>query len=1354
MPAGKDRKDSAFTQPMGVVELITERLIRGWVLCDPAVEKTLVIKIGDVLHQITVHRTERGDVARAYGEHHRFSGFEGVLPSALGPLLMKELANGSPVIFQFGEARLTVLETATAQSRAQGHIDRVDPFCLHGWAVSNGRRPQLLALRIGEHELPLRPIWLARQDVVEALGLEPGACVGFMAELPGCIWMARDGGAVEQPLTLKVLADGEPIGSSIELSSKDVVRWIEAVCQSGESQQWMLCALEHLHHVQVDDRLGVSSVEKILRFAGRFGLQDYVNFKKTPVLPEAADWATHCLWEALRELNSKLDDGYTSQDFWEVFVATKSDFTFGVLWQRFCDSLVPTLCRLNLYERLLEFDDVDFDRWRAWESASDAWFLTIAVPAWLAAKRVDKAADILWRLTQHLDRNWLNTECLAYASREVMRRFLAGQIDHGLADKFIYAYLGVLDAFKGDWHSRLYDHQLVTGALTLLDGFDRYADFLRNDLVRGLLRHYGLQPYFWEEANRRGLSPEFALWDEARRAWRTIYCFLKTQEDTPDWTELIAALRCFDRLGNPEARRFAREIMGPQLEALNANSYHPARVLLDFLVEEPSEAVRYAAFPLVAASAFHERYPACGTELMATLRGLTQRAKDHRYGIHRAWGARVADLACLLRRDVERGRQVAAAMAHTLAVETRHGDLRAADLLSWLLAHPALSGTMGTEWHKAIFDALLSQKNDTPVAAPLQAALARLLPMLLTPVAERVRAMAAGTFGNFLLLPPREKRSTALRAEAGAWPGDTLVVIYSCRKYLDSRINAIRATWGKDLVAWAVPYLILVGEGDGRIEGDVLALDVSDNYESLPQKTLKLIEWVYGHTDFQYLYKIDDDCYLDVRRLFGNLSYRGHHYYGRIIRRGEGSMDRAWHQSKSQSEYARLVLDKSPEPSVYADGGGGYALSRFAMKAAQDVVVTDAGQRLVAVSFMEDKLVGDLLALAGIVPSDEEYESYQRRRTSGAAVPVGMWENLFFPGEYTPTVMCHLDAERDQAAVHARRESKELWPKKVWPTCGKTLVDRSHHPNQLELISSAKRLRDVLAEPPHVMVPVRNEKVMLPHFLAHYRRLGAGGFLIADNCSEDGTREYLLEQPDVALFSVDTEYRHSHYGVAWQQALLGNFCIGRWVVLADADEFLVYPDCENRALADFLAEIEREGADAVRIGMVDMYPFGSLDEANIARLTPFEAAPWFDRHPLKPWRLGSGYYSNSVSYVSALRHRLDPQAEPNAFTSVKTALVRYQSWMHFSRGLHDAAGVTLSARWAWFAHFKYHAGFAERVRTEIRRGQHFSDAKEYRRYQAMLAKGNDRFYAQGMSVRFENSTSFDNLPNNGIGKTE
>jgi hypothetical protein len=53
-------------------------------------------------------------------------------------------------------------------------------------------------------------------------------------------------------------------------------------------------------------------------------------------------------------------------------------------------------------------------------------------------------------------------------------------------------------------------------------------------------------------------------------------------------------------------------------------------------------------------------------------------------------------------------------------------------------------------------------------------------------------------------------------------------------------------------------------------------------------------------------------------------------------------------------------------------------------------------------------------------------------------------------------------------------------------------------------------------------------------------------------------------------------------------------------------------------------------------------------------------------------------------------------------------------------------------------HVKYHAGFNARVETEVRRGEHFNGAVEYKAYARMLEENGGTFFVEGRSrpVRF------------------
>jgi Glycosyl transferase family 2 len=47
---------------------------------------------------------------------------------------------------------------------------------------------------------------------------------------------------------------------------------------------------------------------------------------------------------------------------------------------------------------------------------------------------------------------------------------------------------------------------------------------------------------------------------------------------------------------------------------------------------------------------------------------------------------------------------------------------------------------------------------------------------------------------------------------------------------------------------------------------------------------------------------------------------------------------------------------------------------------------------------------------------------------------------------------------------------------------------------------------------------VRNELLRLPQTLDHYRTIGVSRFFVTDNGSTEGTKEFLLTQPDCHVF--------------------------------------------------------------------------------------------------------------------------------------------------------------------------------------------------------------------------------------------
>jgi len=1354
---------------IGYVEHFEPTVIEGWAIHAYNNPIQLILRVVERLYTLDVAWIERKDVAQQHGEQFTVSGYRIMLPWEVTVAVKDALRNGQPVeVLADGVALHNVARMPTPEGLLQTEplllgtrsaeldaaIEAWGHFTLYGWAVVGGLAPTAYTLHANGAVQGCFALTRKRPDVAQVLGIEK-VDVGFEIELPGYLWETVP---ENDEAHLEIRVGGMALAAEpLILSRAKAARWVMNVCRMDEGQEKQyrtLLAIEHVRYGKLSLHLDEETRIFLRGFAERMHLGDFLSGDEPSDIVTTGsppDIATELLrWKMLRMLNTRLTD--TSGPILpHVKAVLEAQRMLGQVRENFLFSAVPALCRSGEFVSLREL--LDFSRLIQFEGSYDVWELSLAIPALVVSGDIHRATEVLWRVPKHFGRGWLNTECVRFALEETLRIEAEGAIDPDTAKQLCYAVVGLLDAFKGEWFSRLHDQELVDTVISLLAHLGRYPDQRREDAVVAAIRIYGLNPTFWKRLALRGVVTAGEL-RRAQQVWEGLSSML-TETSTPLVKRLppiLEGLEYFLRHDNPEAVMMLREVIAHALPDLNRSLTPAGRKLIEHMLESDSiEVLRIAAASLADDNRLVEHFLETSENLSKILRTHTFHACSPVFSLQEEGAGLLAEVARLAEeKDASALTSTLTCLEDKAAVLANwQGHFLGADLLAQAYRLVRSAGlpddTLLMRLMEVFRQAIAKTSPNGYLPVPVQAAFAQLsaLPAdeFLTGYLAEMYTHVREKFGDRhddLFQPSPGPRALELAGQG--WPADTLVVVYSCRKYLDTRVAAIRETWVQDLKARGIPYVVLVGDGDDTLQGDVLALDVSDRYEDLPKKTLKLFDWVYRNTDAQYVLKIDDDCYLDVGRYFDTLSYRKHAYYGRILRRKAGDMDRLWHQPKSHGLHSQKAIDKSPEPSIYADGGGAYCLSRLAMRKLLEMERSDAGKRLMACSFMEDKLVGDLLAMVGILPSDEDYESYQRRRTFGDAMPVGMWENTFYPCAVTPTKVVHLDTERDLAWVRENARGTTLWPKKIWPTCWKPTI--SGYTNQLELLTDAKKSEVLLQNELVVVAVERNEMTMLPHFLAHYRMLGVNCFIFVDNCSDDGSREYLYGQPDVVLYSADTEYKQSHFGVAWQQAVMGNLCLNKWVLIADADELLVYENCEKRPLADLVAEVEAEGADAIRVDMIDMYPFGDLNEADFTQSVPFEAAPWFDQAPITPWRLGSGWFSNSTSYVSHLRHRLLPNAVPHDFVSQKFALLRYRPWVRVSQGVHYAANLTVSSKSCWFAHFKYHSGFKDKVLTEIHRGQHFNNAAEYRRYAALLTEGKGGFGKESVSKRYESSASF------------
>lgn len=266
-----------------------------------------------------------------------------------------------------------------------------------------------------------------------------------------------------------------------------------------------------------------------------------------------------------------------------------------------------------------------------------------------------------------------------------------------------------------------------------------------------------------------------------------------------------------------------------------------------------------------------------------------------------------------------------------------------------------------------------------------------------------------------------------------------------------------------------------------------------------------------------------------------------------------------------------------------------------------------------------------------------------------------------------------------------------------------------------------------------VFTTLRNERVRLPYFLNYYRNLGVNHFLIVDNASDDGSREYLADQPDVSLWSSAHSYKRSRFGVDWLNYLQMKYGHDHWTLVVDPDEFFVYPFCDTRPLRALTDWLDASSIKSFSAMLLDMYPKGPFDAHPYQEgQDPFEIAQYFD----------SGNYTirRNTKYANLWiqggpRARMFFADLPERAPALnKIPLVKWDreyayvssSHMLLPRGLnqvYDEWGGEKAS--GCLLHAKFLDTFPLKAEEEMARRQHYANSHEYRAYRSGISKEPD-----------------------------
>lgn len=262
---------------------------------------------------------------------------------------------------------------------------------------------------------------------------------------------------------------------------------------------------------------------------------------------------------------------------------------------------------------------------------------------------------------------------------------------------------------------------------------------------------------------------------------------------------------------------------------------------------------------------------------------------------------------------------------------------------------------------------------------------------------------------------------------------------------------------------------------------------------------------------------------------------------------------------------------------------------------------------------------------------------------------------------------------------------------------------------------------------------MRNERIRLPYFLDYYRKLGIDHFLLVDNGSDDGTREYLEKQPDVSLWSTTAGYKQSRFGTDWMMYLLRRYGSETWCLTVDVDEFLVFPFCETRSLRALVDWLDSSGTRTFSAMLLDMYPKGAMHEQPYREgRNPFEIAQYFDsgnytihRNPGlgNLWIQGGPrarlYFSDHPKQAPAMNKIPLVKWHPSYayVSSTHMMLPRGLNLVYEESGGEKPSGCLL--------HAKFLDTFATKTEEELQRGQHYAESHEYRAYREGLTHERD-----------------------------
>ncbi len=294
---------------------------------------------------------------------------------------------------------------------------------------------------------------------------------------------------------------------------------------------------------------------------------------------------------------------------------------------------------------------------------------------------------------------------------------------------------------------------------------------------------------------------------------------------------------------------------------------------------------------------------------------------------------------------------------------------------------------------------------------------------------------------------------------------------------------------------------------------------------------------------------------------------------------------------------------------------------------------------------------------------------------------------------------------------------------------------RSHLQRCARLAAVAARVehvhgpRQIPAGPGDVILMslVRDASFHLRDFLDHHlNRLGVRHAVLLDNGSRDDTLAIARTFPRVTVLRCLLPYRT--YKDVLKEHLAWAFGMGRWVLLADADEHFVHPGFPEVSLASLVRYLQANRYTAVQGQMLDMFGEGPLDASKATMEGPLSARyPLYDLanlqegRPEDALRASVNVYSNpEIKVVSGGIRKTIFGADcfltkyPLFFMDGQVEPVRVDSHTVDNARVGDVSCALL--------HYKLVDNLRELTERAVREESYYQGSAEYKRYAAVLGQ--------------------------------